>query len=116
VAGVFDSIWAVANGFVGVGTSCGRMLGLLFQFAHMALFALLAGRMSSVLSAARSKEAVCVVGVVCVYVCVRVCVSVCACVYPWLRVRVFACCVCVGAPLRDCVCCVCVCVCVYACS
>jgi len=50
IDGAFEAIWAVSNGFSGVRTPCGRVLGLLFQFANLALFALLAGTMASVLS------------------------------------------------------------------
>ena len=56
VAGAFDAVWAVSNGFAGVRTTCGRILGIVWMFASMALFALLAGTLSSVLTSATLQQ------------------------------------------------------------
>ena len=52
VRGIFDAIWAVTTGFGGVDTTCGKLAGMVFIVVQMMLFALLAGTLSAVISAA----------------------------------------------------------------
>ena len=58
ITGSFDAVWDVSNGFASVKTTCSRLLGLVFQYFNMALFGLLAGTISSVLTSAAQQTAV----------------------------------------------------------
>ena len=58
ISGSFDAVWDVSNGFASVKTNCSRLLGLAFQYFNMALFGLLAGTISSVLTSAAQQNAV----------------------------------------------------------
>ena len=56
LAGTFDATWALATGSLGqVTTPCGRIIGIVYQFGSMAMFALLAGTMSAMLTAAANE-------------------------------------------------------------
>ena len=51
--GSFDAIWAASNGFAGVGTTCARMVAMLFSYGSLAFFAVLTGLLASMLTSAR---------------------------------------------------------------